>query len=291
MISKFLSKKNFIVWVSSWSPLLDQRGQVLKSHSVVSSSKTVKPWAPLGGRWIGQWRKTWSAVCSSAAHSHAAEGVMPHLCKQEQKRPTPVRRRLSRTYTLFLVGPSQKVVPDVGRWQYGVSWCSPSTPHSIGDPPRAPHFCFVVRWTDELLCGGYKQCFDLRSRAFALGGQVSAVWSRCPGAMARHARDSVAPLPRSSADCIPTRIGRLFVGVGRRHPDTVCKASLMTGSMRRVWAPRQRQGRSTLGLNGPELRWLFATLFPQHHSPSQQAASRVRRVISAFCEVTRDDDT
>jgi len=39
--------------------------------------------------------------------SHAAEGVMPHLCKQERKRPTPVRRRLSRTYTLFLVAPSQ----------------------------------------------------------------------------------------------------------------------------------------------------------------------------------------
>ena len=34
-------------------------------------------------------------------------------------------------------------------------------------------------------------------------------WSRCPGSMARRARDSVAPLRRSSAGWIPARIGRL----------------------------------------------------------------------------------
>jgi len=31
----------------------------------------------------------------------------------------------------------------------------------------------VVRWTDELLCGGYKWCLNLRRRAFPPGGQVS----------------------------------------------------------------------------------------------------------------------
>ena len=40
-------------------------------------------------------------------------------------------------------------------------------------------------------------------------------------------------------------------------------------------------------LNVPGLKWLFAALLLQHPSQSQQAASRVRRVMSAFCEVTR----
>jgi len=77
-------------------------------------------------------------------------------------------------------------------------------------------------------------CLDLRRRASALDGRVSAEWSRCPGSMARRPRDSVAPLRRCSADWMPARIGRLSVDVGRRHPVTIRKASFMAGSMRRV---------------------------------------------------------
>ena len=72
-------------------------GQVSSSHWVVSSSKTRRPCAPLGARYMGQPRMTWSAVCSSTPHSQAAEGVTPHLCIFERNRPTPVRRRFSRT--------------------------------------------------------------------------------------------------------------------------------------------------------------------------------------------------
>ena len=43
----------------------------------------------------------WSTVCLSAPHSQAAEEDIPHLYKQERKRPTPVRRRLSRTQALL----------------------------------------------------------------------------------------------------------------------------------------------------------------------------------------------
>jgi len=68
----------------------------------------------------------------------------------------------------------------------------------------------------------------------ALDGRVNAEWSRCPGSMALRARDSVAPERRSSAGSMPTRIGRLSAGVGRRHPITIRKASLMAGSIRRV---------------------------------------------------------
>jgi len=55
---------------------------------------------------------------------------------------------------------------------------------------------------------GTNGCLDLRRRAFSLHGQVSAEWSRFLGSMARRAKDSVAPLRRSSAGWMPARIGR-----------------------------------------------------------------------------------
>ena len=45
--------------------------------------------------WIGHWKTTWSTVRSSTPHSRAAEEAIPNLIKQERKRPTPVRRRLT----------------------------------------------------------------------------------------------------------------------------------------------------------------------------------------------------
>ena len=110
--------------------------------------------------------------------------------------------------------------------------------------------------------------------------------------MARRARDSVAPLRRSSAGWMPARIGRLSAGVGCRHPVTIRTASFMARSMRRVWALRYQKERSTLLLNGPGQEPLFAGFLLQQPSQSQQAASWVRRMMSAFCEVTRGvDDT
>jgi len=56
--------------------------------------------------------------------------------------------------------------------------------------------------SDELMrccAAGTNGCIDLRRRGFALDGRVSAEWSRCPGSTARRARDSVAPMRRSSA--------------------------------------------------------------------------------------------
>ena len=91
--------------------------------------------------------------------------------------------------------------------------------------------------SDELMsccAAGTNGCLDLRRRAFVRDGRVSAERSRCPGSMARFARDSVAPLGRNSAGWMPARIGRLSAVVRGRHLVTVRKVSLMAGSIRRV---------------------------------------------------------
>jgi len=75
------------------------------------------------------------------------------------------------------------------------------------------------------------KCLDLKRRAFPLGEPVRAEWNRCPSSMARCNRDSVAPLRRNSASWIPARIGRLSTGLGRKHPVTIRKSSLMADEL------------------------------------------------------------
>ena len=70
-----------------------------------------------------------------------------HLCKQERKRSTPVRRRLNRT--LFLGGSFQEGGCRCRGWKCGVLHGCPTTPHFIGDPPSAPHVCYCyceMKW-------------------------------------------------------------------------------------------------------------------------------------------------
>jgi len=78
-----------------------------------------------------------STVCSSVPHSQAAEEAILHLYK-ERKRPTPMRRRLSRTQAP-LGRINSGVSAGVGDEKCGVLWGCPPTPHSVGDPPSAPH--------------------------------------------------------------------------------------------------------------------------------------------------------
>ena len=51
---------------------------------------------------MGHVKIMWSAVCSSAPHSRFAEEAIPHLCMDEPKRPTPVRRGLSLTQAVLV---------------------------------------------------------------------------------------------------------------------------------------------------------------------------------------------
>jgi len=54
--------------------------------------------------------------------------------------------------------------------------------------------------------------------------------------------ENVAPLRRSPAGWISARMGSLSAGVGRRHPVTISRASLMAVSKRWIWALRHHTG-------------------------------------------------
>jgi len=111
---------------------------VLSNHSIVSSSRTVRPCSPWGGRWVGHWRTTWSTVCSSAPHSQAAEEAIPHLYRQEWKRPAPVWRWLSRTHAGLGRAIPEWWVPLSGMKVRSLAVLSNhSAPYSIGDLARA----------------------------------------------------------------------------------------------------------------------------------------------------------
>ena len=76
-------------------------GHVSDSHLTELSFTVSRPRIPFGWRYMGPDVKIWSAVCSSAPSSQEAVEAMPHLCIDDRKRPTPVRRRFSRTQAGF----------------------------------------------------------------------------------------------------------------------------------------------------------------------------------------------
>ena len=72
-------------------------GHVSDNHLAKLSFTMSRPRIPLGWRYTGHDVIIWCAVYSSAPHSQDAVEAMPHLCIDDRKRPTPVRRRSSRT--------------------------------------------------------------------------------------------------------------------------------------------------------------------------------------------------
>ena len=134
---------------------------------------------------------------------------------------------------------------------------------------------------------GTNGCLDLRCRAFALDGQVSAEWNRCLGSIAQRARESMAPLRRSSAGWMPARMGRLSTDVGRRHPVTIRKALLVARSMRLVRALRHQTGAQYSAVECTRAKVAVRNVVTPAPARNQQAASGARRVMSASCEETQ----
>jgi len=129
----------------------------------------------------------------------------------------------------------------------------------------------VVRWTDVLLSSGYKMGVsiwaDVHSHSmgrWALSGaDVMASWD----GMA----ETVWLFCDEALGCwMPASVVRLSAGIGRWHPVTVCKGSLIAASMRQVWALRHQTGVQYSAVESNRLRWPFATLLFQHPSKLPQ---------------------
>ena len=110
-----------------------------------------------------------------------------------------------------------------------------------------------VHWASRMLnsdklcnsfrAAGTNKCLYFSLPLLAACGSVSWPRRMWPGSNElRLAKESVAPCRRSSGGWMPERTGRLSVGVGRRHPVTMHKASLRTLSMRRVCTLQQQAG-------------------------------------------------
>ena len=186
---------------------------------------------------IGHAVSTWSAVCSEAPHSQFNEGARPHLCMDEWNRPTPVHRRLSLTQDVRGKPMPTSLAPvpcTKARSLEAFSQFSVFDLWFVHSEVRMPS---LARLSKRFRAAGTNGCLDL-----SLTWRVSEdplkrpykIWlgSRDP----RWPKESVAPIRRSSAGWMPESTGKWSVGVGRRHPVTMLKASFKTLSMRRVWA-------------------------------------------------------
>jgi len=89
-------------------------------------------------------------------HTHRPRGDKPHLCKQEQKHPTPVWRQLSQTHALLGRVISGGWVP-VMKVQSLIVLSNYSAFHWWSAQSTA-----LLMLLDELLCSGHKWCLDLR---------------------------------------------------------------------------------------------------------------------------------
>ena len=164
---------------------------------------------------------------------------------------------------LFLGGSFRVCVYRCLELKCGVLWDCLPIPHSIDDP----HVCCcqknwwaVVRWAQMGV-------------SISGAGQLHLM-DGCPGSMARRPRDCVARLRGSSAGWMPARIGRLSTGVGRRHPVTIRKVSLMVGSIRRVWALRHQTGAQYSAVEWTRARVAVRNVVAP--APQPEPASRLR---------------
>ena len=99
---------------------------------------------------------------------------------------------------------------------------------------------------------------------------------------------------------MPARIGRLSASIGRRHPVTIRKASLMAGSVKGVWELRHQAGAQYSGGEWTRAKVAVRNVFapaPQPEPASRRksatraesflrSGSRCRRYVSDLSNVT-----
>ena len=171
-----------------------------------------------------------------SAHSQVAKEAVPHLYKQERKCPTPVRRRLSRTQAFL-----GRVIP--GGWVPVADACGIVRPLRIPLVIRPVRRTYVVvRWTNEMVCGGYKRVSRFEVPCICtrwMGEHWVEQMSRLHGTSCwRQCGSTVTKASRLDA-CEDWKVIRWCRTQTSSHNR---KAALMAGSMRQVWPLRHQTG-------------------------------------------------
>ena len=243
----------FVIWANCYCPLLGcTRSQgrwwarVAIRLSHCSELSGHAVHGDWGGRWIRHWRATWSTVCSCAQFVQAGAETSDTGAKAVKPNPHCPWKGHSRRVMLKSKMKEWSLVVLFNHYAFH-RWSAQSTARML---------------SDKLMQMGVSIWDTIHSHSVDMWAWVQQ-------------------MPR-----LHGRIGRLSGDVGCRHPVTIHKASLMTGSMGQVWALWHWQEHSTLRLSGPGLRWLLTPLLLQHPSLRQQASWRVWRMVSTFCKVT-----
>jgi len=128
--------------------------------------------------------------------------AIPHLCKARAESSDTAAEAVKPDPRCSWKGHSRSVGADVG--DESKESRSIVQPHCYWWSAQSAAILFLL--SDEMMsccAADTNGCLGLRRRAFPLDREMSAEWSRCPGSIARSARDSVASLRRSSAGWMP----------------------------------------------------------------------------------------
>ena len=128
-----------------------------------------------------------------------------------------------------------------------------------------------------------KGCRDLRR--LRCGLFMTVLWRRWASLIsAFRARASVAPSRLTSAGAIPARTGSWLVGVARRHPETVRKASFRAVSSFLTWGLRHHTGAqySAAVKTRASVEVRSVLVVAPHVVPASLRMSAVRAVVLAL---------
>ena len=168
---------------------------------------------------------------------------------------------------------------------------SPSSPRSIYVSSTASRGCpsSLDKLPNSFHRAGTNGRLDLSLPRCASCCSTNCLCSKWSGSwIARFAKKSVAPYPGSSAGWTPARTGKSSVGVGRKHPVTMRKASFRMLSMRRVGVLRHQTGAQYRAVEKTKERTeMHKVLVPAPHPDPASRLNSATRVESFLCKTSR----
>jgi len=151
----------------------------------VLSSRTAKPFVPIGGWYRRQEASMWSTVYSSAPKLQFAECTKHHLCIVELNSPTPVRRRFCLTQEGLgrVIPGGEGPAGAITVWMREVFNC-----HSVFHlyAQKTAVVLDLSRSYSSSSAAGTKGDLDLSSRCCVVGVNRSRSWRRCSKMKIKH---------------------------------------------------------------------------------------------------------